>query len=186
MKTLVSCVCALALLMFANASLGAPVNLLSMKAPDVANYVDAHTHPLGKSFGDQNAFVGPFLHEPVTRGTAIVQVAAVVFKHETLVSIPVSIHYTANLWAFYRSAVLDDGTSVSIGKVDRNFGECEVDGCPYSETMVIDIPIKEVISHIGKPIGVRIYGDNAVATITVPAGYMAGFTSALRREGPSP
>lgn len=173
-----------ALLVCASAAWAASADLLHMDAPSVSHYVEAHTHPMGQSFGDQNALVGPAVTEHVSGGHAKLELFAYLDPKSRIVipGLNISVSYTANLWAFYRYAVLDDGTRLPLGDIQRNFGDCDEDGCPYFEVMSIDIPVAEMKSHLSKPLGIRLYGDNAVTTLRLPAGYVSGFTEALMHK----
>lgn len=157
-----------------------------MDAPAVSRYVHSHTRPAGHSFGDQNSRVGPTVTERISGGEAKLKLFAYLDPKSPIVipSLNIAMSYTANLWAFYRYAVLDDGTRLTLNDIQRNFGDCDEDGCPYFEVMSIDIPIAEMKSHVGKSLGIRLYGDNAVTTLKLPAGYVLGFTEALMRKKP--
>lgn len=163
------------------AAQAASVDMHSMDAATAKQYVLGNTRIDGQSFGDQNLIKGPTDRETVENGTAFVRLNAYIDPHTKHVSVfaSVGVFYTANLWAFYRSAVLDDGSDAKVSNVTRNFSDCEEDGCSYIEVMSIDVPASEMKSHTDKSLGFRLYGDNAVTTVTLPAGYVGGFEQAL-------
>ena len=42
------------------------------------------------------------------------------------------------------------------------------------------VPVRRF--RLSKPLGIRLYGDNAVTTLRLPAGYVSGFTEALMHK----
>lgn len=157
-------------------------NLLAMNAIQAYAYVHANTRPLGTKFNEQHSFVGPTIREKADHGHALVKLFAVFHPetHDADVFLIADIEYNANLWAFYHSAVLDDGTQLSVVRNDKDFGGCQVDGCDYSE--IVDVAITSSVfnsGHADHSLGVRLYGENGVTTVKLPAGYVAGFVAAL-------
>ena len=84
-------------------------------------------------------------------------------------SLVMSVNYEDKGWRRYLAAVDDSGNSYT-GPIDRKVSRCSGVFCSYSETMIVDLTLKQVETIAEKGLNIRMDSANPIVSTMNPKG----------------
>jgi hypothetical protein len=91
--------------------------------------------------------------------------------------------YRSTQWRFYSDAYDSDGTRLETNVIDRKVFDCaKYTGCFYTEHIGINIPESYLETKKNTGINIKVSGKAGEKIISIPAGYVKAFISAVRKS----
>lgn len=159
---------------------------MANKSPD---YIASKVERQDSEFDSSVTYLGPVHSTSQQRGlfsdSQYVRLRAFENKEtgKMQYQIYVVVSYVGN-WRYYESASFVGGDTVKAAGVNRKVNFCQASGmCSHNEDIIINITPQQLVQAQGKGLKFRVNSRQGInSELSVPAGYVDGFLSALTVE----